>query len=344
MTRTELWEKLWGEYITKLQRIDELKRQGRYGYQLRMPYKSLAIAEKALLKEFPEAEKYMNPGPSLKGNGSKYDRILSVFRLLNEESLKQGRRELAYRDFSPASFSMEDVADVDIDGGVLSFSLKDGRSWKGDIRDLKPFEESVLSNWVEVKAMEAGLGSPVMGGYVYDDDDVDLVDVPRPEGSVKGAVLSHKDLMLIISHARDAMDHGDLYRALELLEVFFEKAHYWLRNFGSDSILQKTMDAARSLAAQVRSKMSQTSLKGPLMGLHTQEEQIQAVDMAADSLARGIDAAASRNLFGLASEVGYLRALADLALSEGVEALATIAHQNANELVARFGQIYGEIG
>lgn len=247
MTRTELWEKLWGDYIAKLQRIDELKRLGRYGYQLRMPYKSLAIAEKALLKEFPEAEKYMNPQ----------------------------------------------------------------------------------------KKAEMG---------VYDDDDEDLVDVPRPEGSVKGAVLSHKDLMLIISHARDAMDHGDLYRALELLEVFFEKAHYWLRNFGSDSILQKTMDAARSLAAQVRSKMSQTSLKGPLMGLHTQEEQIQAVDMAADSLARGIDAAASRNLFGLASEVGYLRALADLAISEGVEAVATIAHQNANELVARFGQLYGEIG
>jgi hypothetical protein len=187
-----------------------------------------------------------------------------------------------------------------------------------------------------------GQPQPEMGSY--DDDDGDLVDIPSPEGSVKGAYLSHKDLMLIISHARDAMDHGDLYRALELLEVFFEKAHYWLRNFGSDSILQKTMDAARSLAAQVRSKMSQTSLKGPLMGLHTQEEQIQAVDMAADSLARGIEAASARNLFGLASEVGYLRALADLAMAEGAQPVATIAQQNADALVSKFGQIYGEIG
>lgn len=80
------------------------------------------------------------------------------------------------------------------------------------------------------------------------------------------------------------------------------------------------------------------------MGLHTQEEQIQAVDMAADSLARGLDAATAHNLFGLATEVGYLRALADLAIAEGVEGLATIAKQNAAVLIARFEKIYGEIG
>lgn len=144
--RAHLWEKLWGTYIEKLQRIDELKKAGRYGYQLRMPYKSLKLAQEALLKEFPEADVYLNPEP------------------------------------------------------------------------------------------------------------------PKTE-----------------------------------------------------------------------------------MGLHTQEEQIEAVDMAADALSRGLDAAAANNLFGLATEIGYLRALTDLALSEGVEALATIAHQHANLLVSKFESMYSQI-
>lgn len=147
MNRTDLWEKLWGTYISKLQRIDELKRAGRYGYQLRMPYKSLKLAEEAMLKEFPEASVYLNPEP------------------------------------------------------------------------------------------------------------------PKSE-----------------------------------------------------------------------------------MGLHTQEEQIQAVDMAADALSRGLEAAASNNLFGLATEIGYLRALTDLALSEGVEALATISSQHANMLISKFQTMYAQIG
>lgn len=58
-TKTEKWERLWGAYIQKLVRIEELKDSGRYGYQLRMPYKSLQIAEKALLAEFPEARAYV---------------------------------------------------------------------------------------------------------------------------------------------------------------------------------------------------------------------------------------------------------------------------------------------
>lgn len=145
MSRTDLWEKLWGTYIAKLQRIDELKSKGRYGYQLRMPYKSLQQAEKALLKEFPEAVQYVNQSPKSE------------------------------------------------------------------------------------------------------------------------------------------------------------------------------------------------------LGLHTQEEQIEAVDMAADALSRGLDAAASNNLFGIAAEVGYLRAMTDLAISEGVEALATISSQHANMLISKFQTIYAQI-
>lgn len=42
--RTEEWEQAWSTYIEKLKRLEELERQGRYGYQLRMPKKSLQIA------------------------------------------------------------------------------------------------------------------------------------------------------------------------------------------------------------------------------------------------------------------------------------------------------------
>ena len=43
-TKTKEFERLWGLYIAKLQRVDELKALGRYGYQLRMPLKSVQIA------------------------------------------------------------------------------------------------------------------------------------------------------------------------------------------------------------------------------------------------------------------------------------------------------------
>lgn len=38
------WEEAWAKYIAKSARLEELKRQGRYGYQLRMPRKSLGMA------------------------------------------------------------------------------------------------------------------------------------------------------------------------------------------------------------------------------------------------------------------------------------------------------------
>ena len=42
--RAERFEILYTAYIAKLRRIDDLKAQGRYGYQLRMPKKALTIA------------------------------------------------------------------------------------------------------------------------------------------------------------------------------------------------------------------------------------------------------------------------------------------------------------
>ena len=38
----------WANYVAKLARLDELKALGRYGYQLRMPKKAIAIAATSL--------------------------------------------------------------------------------------------------------------------------------------------------------------------------------------------------------------------------------------------------------------------------------------------------------
>lgn len=42
--RAERFEVLYTAYISKLRRLDDLKVQGRYGYQLRMPKKAVHIA------------------------------------------------------------------------------------------------------------------------------------------------------------------------------------------------------------------------------------------------------------------------------------------------------------
>lgn len=46
--KVERFESLWGTYIAKLARLDELKAAGRYGYQLRMPKKAIGLAWSAL--------------------------------------------------------------------------------------------------------------------------------------------------------------------------------------------------------------------------------------------------------------------------------------------------------
>ncbi len=48
MKKVLAWEAAWSNYIAKLERLDELKAQGRYGYQLRMPKLSAQNAFAAL--------------------------------------------------------------------------------------------------------------------------------------------------------------------------------------------------------------------------------------------------------------------------------------------------------
>lgn len=51
------WETLWGIYVDKLKRFEDLKKQGRYGYQLRQPKKAVGIAAENLRKAFPVESK-----------------------------------------------------------------------------------------------------------------------------------------------------------------------------------------------------------------------------------------------------------------------------------------------
>lgn len=48
IARVAAWEATWSNYIAKLERLDELKAQGRYGYQLRMPKLAVKLAYEAL--------------------------------------------------------------------------------------------------------------------------------------------------------------------------------------------------------------------------------------------------------------------------------------------------------
>jgi hypothetical protein len=48
MKRVAEWEAAWANYIAKLERLDELKAAGRYGYQLRMPKLAVRRAHEAL--------------------------------------------------------------------------------------------------------------------------------------------------------------------------------------------------------------------------------------------------------------------------------------------------------
>lgn len=44
----QAWERLWNTYMDKVDRLAELKAQGRHGYQLRMPKKAIRIAHERL--------------------------------------------------------------------------------------------------------------------------------------------------------------------------------------------------------------------------------------------------------------------------------------------------------
>lgn len=48
------WEDAWSNYMAKLQRMDDLKAAGRYGFQLRMPGVAIRKAKDRLIQLDPE--------------------------------------------------------------------------------------------------------------------------------------------------------------------------------------------------------------------------------------------------------------------------------------------------
>lgn len=57
LKNTSRFESLYETYVSKVARLRELKANGRYGYQLRMPKVALRMAAEALKAEFPEEAK-----------------------------------------------------------------------------------------------------------------------------------------------------------------------------------------------------------------------------------------------------------------------------------------------
>lgn len=53
LDKTSQWELLWGNYIDRLSRLEQLQELGRYGYQLRQPKRALARAVDDLVRLFP---------------------------------------------------------------------------------------------------------------------------------------------------------------------------------------------------------------------------------------------------------------------------------------------------
>lgn len=58
-SRAARFQELYDALVAKRNRLEELKRIGRYGYQLRMPRVALNRAAKALKAEFPDEAKML---------------------------------------------------------------------------------------------------------------------------------------------------------------------------------------------------------------------------------------------------------------------------------------------
>lgn len=89
---------------------------------------------------------------------SRYDSLVSLFRLLDDDKSVHGRDQ----DLRRSSFTHRDVEDVGFSNNTLTVILKDGRSWKGRPDDLLWSEIQQLLGWSELKAVEEDLG---LSGY-----------------------------------------------------------------------------------------------------------------------------------------------------------------------------------
>lgn len=82
----------------------------------------------------------------------------------------------------------------------------------------------------------------------------------------------------------------------------------------------------------------------PFMGLHAQEEVRQAEMMANEAFDMAVRAHDRRDAVAMAFEIGYIKAIADLALKEGSHSLETMARGLLRRLDIDFRKLLSEKG
>lgn len=81
----------------------------------------------------------------------------------------------------------------------------------------------------------------------------------------------------------------------------------------------------------------------PTLGLHTKKEREVAYTMVYDAHDRGFRAARMGNPVGLSSEIGYLKAIAELARMEDAKELAWTCERKLADLIEKFQRIFPEL-
>lgn len=78
----------------------------------------------------------------------------------------------------------------------------------------------------------------------------------------------------------------------------------------------------------------------PRLGLHTQEEVGKALDMAGAAYNRALDAYyQGKDAVAIAFEIGYIKAISDLAEAEGARGLMSITRENVARLDAYLSEL-----
>ena len=75
------------------------------------------------------------------------------------------------------------------------------------------------------------------------------------------------------------------------------------------------------------------------LGLHTKEEQAEALRMVKESHQRGVDAAAGGLALGVAFEAGFIHAIWRLAKLEGAKDLERAAFEKRGDLDRRVSEL-----
>lgn len=75
---------------------------------------------------------------------------------------------------------------------------------------------------------------------------------------------------------------------------------------------------------------------GATLGMHSKKERRIAIDLAIDAYKRAIEANEDGDAVGMASEIGYIRGLSDIAKKENAEDVARICIRQLNDLIFKF--------